>query len=325
MHVKPGHLLLMGITLSLHAALAPTAYAQSPADSKLLIDGSSTVYPLTREAVRRFQRAHTGHPIEVAFSGTTAGFRRFCAGETDINDASREINAEEQAQCAENGVNFRQIPLAMDSIAVVVHPSNRWATDITVEELKSLWAPDAEGKIMRWNQIRSDWPDSPVKLFGRGQDSGTYDVFTEEVVGDTHRSRQDYTASEDEEKLAADIAADPNALGFFGIGAYHRHWDELKLLAIDSGDGPIYPTLATVREGNYKPLTRPLFLYLSEKSLQSKPVTKAFVQHYLEGVPSWIHFTGYMPLNAEHYSRSLAALQGAPEPAGSAQPEPKVQ
>lgn len=325
MPVQPGHLLLMSITLSLHAVLAPSAHADNQADGRLLIDGSSTVYPMTREAVRRFQRASPGHPIEVAFSGTAAGFRRFCAGEIDINDASREINAEEQAQCAENGVSFRQIPLAMDSIAVVVHPTNSWATDITVDELKTLWAPAAEGKVTRWSQIRPDWPDSPVKLFGRGQDSGTYDVFTQEIVGDTHRSRQDYTASENEEALAADIAADPNALGFFGIGAYHRHWDALKLLAIDSGNGPIYPTLATVSEGSYKPLTRPLFLYLSETSLQSKPVTQAFVQHYLEGVPSWIHFTGYMPLTAEQYTSSMATLQRAPAPKGSAQTEPKAQ
>ena len=309
MHIRPRPLLLISLTLGIHLAASSLAQADEQNANGLLIDGSSTVYPLTQEAVRRFQRARKGHPIEVAFSGTTAGFRRFCAGETDINDASREIDAEEQALCTQNEVRYRQIPLAMDAIAVVVHPANDWATDITVDELKKLWAPAAEGKVTRWNEIRADWPDRPVKLFGRGQDSGTYDVFTEAIVGTTHRSRQDYTASENEEELAAGITAEPDALGFFGIGAYHRHWDELKLLAVDGGKGPVYPTLQTVSGGQYQPLTRPLFLYLSERSLDAKPLTRAFVQHYLEGLPSWIHFTGFMPLSSEHYKRSEAALQ----------------
>lgn len=314
MHVKPGPLLLISLTLGLASTLSSLAHADEQTNNRLLIDGSSTVYPLSQEAVRRFQRARKGHPIDVAFSGTTAGFRRFCTGETDINDASREINAEEQAQCAENGVSYRQIPLAMDAIAVVVHPENDWARDITVDELKTLWSPAAEGKVTRWNEIRPEWPDRPVKLFGRGQDSGTYDVFTEEIVGTTHRSRQDYTASENEEELATGIAAEPDALGFFGIGAYHRHWDALKLLAIDGGKGPIYPTLATVSEGEYQPLTRPLFLYLSERSLNDKPLTRVFVQHFLDGLPSWIHFTGFMPLGSEQYKRSSAALQAVQVP-----------
>lgn len=319
MHVTPSPLLLIGLSLGLQLLVAPTVSAARPATEGLLIDGSSTVYPLTREAMRRFQRAQPGHPIDVAFSGTSAGFRRFCAGETDINDASREMNSHEQAQCAQNGIRFRELPLAMDAITVVVHPSNDWATDITVEELKKLWSPAAEGKVMRWSQVRADWPDRPVKLFGRGQDSGTYDVFTQAIVGEAHRSRQDYTASEDEEALAAGIAAEPDALGFFGIGAYHRHWDELKLLAVDNGKGPVYPTLETVGEARYQPLTRPLFIYLSERSLQGKPGAGAFVRHYLEGLPSWIHFTGYMPLRAERYAQTLEALDAAPaaDPAGA--------
>ncbi|WP_407291560.1 PstS family phosphate ABC transporter substrate-binding protein [Stutzerimonas zhaodongensis] len=319
MHVaQSARFLLVSLSLCLHAALAPAANEEAPASDGLLIDGSSTVYPLTREAIKRFQRERPGHPINVEFSGTTAGFRSFCAGKTDINDASREINDEEQAECAENNVRYRQIPIAMDSIAVVVHPSNRWANDITVEELKTLWSPDAEGRITRWNQIRPEWPDRPIELFGRGQDSGTYDVFTGEIVGTTHRSRQDYTASEDEEQLASGIAAEPNALGFFGIGAYHRHWDELKLLAVDNGKGPVYPTLDTVAKGHYQPLTRPLFLYVNEQSLQRKPITQAFIQHYLQRLPSWIHFTGFMPLGSEQYQRSMAVLQNPPK-----QPSPE--
>lgn len=319
MHVIPSPLLLIGLSLGLQLSVAPTVSAAEPATEGLLIDGSSTVYPLTREAMRRFQRAQPGHPIDVAFSGTSAGFRRFCSGETDINDASRKINSSEQALCAKNGIGYRELPLAMDAITVVVHPSNDWATDITVEELKKLWSPAAEGKVTHWSHVRANWPDRPMKLFGRGQDSGTYDVFTREIVGEAHRSRQDYTASENEEELATGIAAEPDALGFFGIGAYHRHWDELKLLAVDNGEGPVYPTLETVGEAQYQPLTRPLFIYLSERSLQDKPSTRAFVRHYLQGLPSWIHFTGYMPLRAERYAQNLKALDAAPaaNPAGA--------
>lgn len=311
MHVIPSPLLLIGLSLGLQLLVAPTVSAAEPATEGLLIDGSSTVYPLTREAMRRFQRAQPGHPIDVAFSGTSAGFRRFCSGETDINDASRKINSSEQALCAKNGIGYRELPLAMDAITVVVHPSNDWATDITVEELKKLWSPAAEGKVTHWSHVRVNWPDRPMKLFGRGQDSGTYDVFTREIVGEAHRSRQDYTASENEEELATGIAAEPDALGFFGIGAYHRYWDELKLLAVDNGEGPVYPTLETVGEAQYQPLTRPLFIYLSERSLQDKPSTRAFVRHYLQGLPSWIHFTGYMPLRAERYAQNLKALDAA--------------
>ncbi len=325
MHAKPSTLLLIGFMLSLQGLTAAPSQADQQGSDRLTIDGSSTVFPLTQEALRRFQRANPGHSIDLAFSGTTAGFRRFCSAETDISNASREMDAEEQERCAEEGVRYRKLPLAMDAIAVVVNPENNWAKDITVDELKKLWSPAAEGKIMRWSHVRPDWPDRPVKLYGRGQDSGTYDVFTQEIVGTTHRSRHDYTASEDEEYLAAGIAEDPDALGFFGIGAYHRHWDELKLLAIDNGNGPVYPTLDTVGKGTYRPLTRPLFLYLNERSLQRKPVTRSFVQHYLEGLPSWIHFTGYMPLKPEQYADSLATLQNAPEPEGSAQTEPGTQ
>ncbi|RFF64587.1 PstS family phosphate ABC transporter substrate-binding protein [Stutzerimonas stutzeri] len=322
MHVKTGPLLLISLSLGLQLASTPAMSAAESAAEGLLINGSSTVYPLTREAVRRFQRAQPGHPIEVAFSGTSAGFRRFCAGKTDINDASRRMNSSEQALCAQNGTGYREVPLAMDAITVVVHPSNDWASDITVEELKKPWTPAAEGKVRHWSHIRAGWPDRPVKLFGRGQDSGTYDVFTRQIVGEAHRSRQDYTASENEEELAAGIAAEPDALGFFGIGAYHRHWDELKLLAIDSGKGPVYPTLETVSEAHYQPLTRPLFIYLSERSLQEKPTTRAFVMHYLQGLPTWIHFTGFMPLRAERYAQSLQSLESfnaapAADPAGT--------
>lgn len=207
-----GKTLLTGLAASLLAACGePTT---TSATAELHIDGSSTVFPLTREAARRFERGAASDRIEVNFSGTAAGFRRFCAGETDISNASREINAEELAQCQANGVDFRVLPLAMDAIAVVVNPANTWVDAISVEELKKLWSPAAEKKLNSWRDLREDWPDTPIVLFGRGQDSGTYDVFTQAIVGATHSSRQDYQASEDEEFLAKAIAAEPNAVVF---------------------------------------------------------------------------------------------------------------
>lgn len=290
---------------------ATTVFATLPvalAGDAIVADGSSTVYPLTREAARRFQRSHGDVSIDVSFSGSTAGFRRFCAGELDISNASRAMNAQEAAACDAEGVRYRQLPIAMDAIAVVVHPRNRWAKDISVTELRALWAPAAEGKVKTWKDVRPEWPAKPIVLFGRGQDSGTYDTFTTEVVGATRSSRMDYTASEDEEALAKAIADEPNALGFFGIGAYHRHWDELKLIAIDNGAGAIYPTLETVKQGQYQPLTRPLFLYVNEQRLSTKPALVAFLSDYLGGIAAWIHFTGFMPLMPGAYQEGLKTL-----------------
>ncbi|WP_241666698.1 PstS family phosphate ABC transporter substrate-binding protein [Stutzerimonas nosocomialis] len=305
-------------TLALTVALLGAGGAVATGDEQrpIRIDGSSTLFPVTFEAARRFQRAQPGSSIQVEFSGSGAGFRAFCRGEIDVANASRDMNAHEQAECAKHDIHFRQLPVAIDSIAIVVNPANRWADDITVEELKTLWAPEAEEKITTWKAIREHWPDEPVELFGRGQNSGTYDVFTEAIVGQAHRSRHDYHASEDEEALARGIADSPNALGFFGIGAYHRHWDELKLVAVDAGKGPVYPTLATVGSGDYQPLTRPLYLYVNERSLTGNPRLREFLTHYLTHLRSWIHFTGFMPLDAGGYQQSLQRL-GAGAPVGA--------
>ncbi|WP_202840685.1 PstS family phosphate ABC transporter substrate-binding protein [Luteimonas saliphila] len=303
----------------LAAVLMTTGLLTTPvstvrANETVIADGSSTVYPITREAARRFQRNQRDARIEVAFSGTTAGFRRFCAGELDIANASRPINAQEQAQCKAAGVTYRQIPVAMDAIAIVVHPGNRWVNDITVAELRRLWAPEAQGRVTTWKQVREQWPDTPVVLFGRGQDSGTYDYFTAAIVGTTRSSRSDYTASEDEELLAAGIARQRNALGFFGIGGYHRHWDELKLVAVDngSGGGPIHPSLETVKRGEYAPLSRPVFVYVNEQSLTRKTHLQPFLRAYLTGIRQWLHFTGYMPLADEDYQEALRVIERSP-------------
>lgn len=279
--------------------------AREVTDQTVLINGSSTVYPLSKEAAQRFERSNATAHIEVKFSGTTGGFRRFCRGETDISNSSRLINEEEKSTCESQGIRYLELPIAMDSIAIVVHPKNTWANDIRAEELKKLWEPAAEGKITTWKDVRADWPDRPIVLFGRGQDSGTYDYFTSEIVGSTRSSRKDYTGSEDEEFLAEKIAAEQNSLGFFGIGAYHRHWNEVKLIAVDG----VYPTLDTVKNGSYKPLTRPLFLYVNEASMTNKATLVPFLNSYLNDLPSWIHFTGYMPIDPSLIAQGLAQVQ----------------
>lgn len=303
------------LSLPLAALAAALAFVPSRAvdAAGIRADGSSTVYPITREAARRHGRRNAGTEIEVKFSGTTAGFRRFCAGETDIANASRPINGEELAICAAAGVRFVELPIAFDALAVVVHPDNGWAERMTVEELKSIWEPAAAGRITRWRDVRPDWPDAPIGLYGRGQDSGTYDYFTETIVGQARASRMDYTASENEETLAAAIAADPNALGFFGVGAYFRHWEDLKTVAVDAGDGPAYPSLDAVRAGRYSPLARPLFLYVDADGLKRRPDLAAFVGGYLAGLRDWVHFTGYMPLGEATYRRVLDRFEARRE------------
>lgn len=271
---------------------------------QIVADGSSTVYPITAEASRR-----TRTQVDNSFSGTAGGFRRFCAGETDISNASRPINDEELAACADTGIDFIELPIAFDAVAVVVNGANDWASSITVDELRRLWEPAAERTVTTWRQLRPEWPDRSITLYGRGQDSGTYDYFTTVIVGETRASRSDYVASEDEEALATSIANDPNALGFFGVGAYFRHWEELKDLAIDSGSGPVHPALPEVLVGRYQPLSRPLFLYISAASLESKPQLSSFLKAYLSSMRNWVHFTGYMPLSAQAYDRALQRLE----------------
>ena len=277
-------------------------------ENTIVINGSSTVFPISTEAAKRFIRQQPDTEISVKFSGTNAGFKLFCNGETDVSNASRPINAQEIAQCDKNQIDYVELPLAQDALAVVVHPSNDWVASLTLSELKTIWSKQSEDKIMNWNQVRSEWPDKLLSLYGRGRDSGTYDYFTTHVTGVTRESRSDYVASEDEEFLAEHIASDKNALGFFGIGAYHRHWDTLKLVPIDNGNGPVYPSMETVANGQYSPFSRPLFLYVNKQSLEDKPKLKIFLTHYYSNIATWLHFTGYMPLSEAQYADNIQKL-----------------
>lgn len=280
-----------------------TAGLEQPVTAEtVVIDGSSTVLPISTEAARRYQRRQKQADIRVTGSGTTAGLRRFCDGAIDVADASRMIDETERAICAANDVDFLELPLAIDTLAVMVHFDNDWVDHLTLDELRKIWGSAAEGKVMRWNQVRPAWPDEPLVLFGRGQDSGTYDYFTTAITGELRSSRLDYTASEDEEFLAAGIAEEPNSLGFFGIGAYHRHWETLRVVPIDAGAGPVYPSLESAKDGTYRPLSRQMYLYVNERSLFAKPQLLPFLDHYFADIDHWLHLTGYLPLHEDIYA-----------------------
>lgn len=286
---------------------APAAPAMS--ERTLLVNGSSTLYPVTQEAARRFRRSHRDADIRVTFAGTSEGLRQFCSGTLHIANASRAINPEEEAACTSAGIAYEEFMVATDTLAIVTHFENDWVDYLSVEELDRVWNESADGRVTHWNQIRPEWPERPLTLYGRGRDSGTYDYFTQAITGELRSSRRDYSASEDEEWLAEAIAADSNSLGFFGIGAYHRHWESLRVIAIDSGEGAVYPSVETAASRRYTPLSRPLYLYVSKRSLAQKPDLAPFLDSYFAGARRWLHLTGYLPLDAEVYTSNRERLQ----------------
>ncbi len=276
------------------------------------VDGSSTVYPITEAVAEEFAKAQPKVRITVGISGTGGGFKKFCGGETDISDASRPIKPTEVQQCAAKKVDYIELPVAYDGIAVMVNPKNTWATTMTVAEMRKLWEPAAQGKITRWSQIRAGWPDKEIHLFGAGVDSGTYDYFTEAIVGKEHASRGDFTASEDDNVLVQGIANDPLALGFFGLAYYENNKDRLKLVAIDdenpkNGDGPIAPSFESVKDATYQPLARPIFIYLSKKAAD-RPAVADFVNFYLTAGGPLVREVGYIPLSDEAYRLGQARV-----------------
>jgi phosphate transport system substrate-binding protein len=281
-----------------------------PPQQSILIDGSSTVFPITDEVVKEYQFGEDeAAQITVDFSGTSGGFEKFCAGETDINNASRPITTEEIAACEAAGVEYIELPIAYDALTVVVHPENDWAQDITLEELRTVWEPEAEETITRWSQIRPSWPDAPLNLYGAGQDSGTFDYFTEAVVGESGASRSDYTASEDDTVLVQGVSKDPNALGYFGYAYYEESQQVLKAVAIDSGNGSVLPSDEAVLEAEYQPLARPLFIYVNSEAAETKPELKAFVEYYLTNADIIVETVGYVSLPAELYGVALDHFQ----------------
>ncbi|MEB3310659.1 MAG: PstS family phosphate ABC transporter substrate-binding protein [Snowella sp.] len=269
--------------------------------SPIQIDGSSTVFPITDAIAKEYNQTNNDDiQVKVGISGTTGGFKKFCEGETDINNASRPITPEEMEICNKAGVRFSELPIAFDALTVVVNPQNTWAKDITLEELKKMWEPSAQGKITNWKQIRASYPDKPLRLFGAGKDSGTYDYFNEVVIGDKD-SRTDYVASEDDNAIVQGVSQDPNALGYFGLSYYEEKQNQLKALGVDSGKGAILPSRETVEKAKYQPLSRPLFIYVNQQAAQDKPEVLAFVRFYLENAQRLVTSVGDIPLPNEAY------------------------
>jgi phosphate transport system substrate-binding protein len=295
---------MKSITLPCVAALAIAALSPlRAADAQTIkIDGSSTVFPITEAVAEEYQIQKRGKVrVTVGVSGTGGGFKKFCRGETDISDASRPILAAEMEACRAAGIKYYELPIAYDALTVVVHPQNNWITQLTVPELKKMWEPAAQGKITRWNQINPKWPNEPLALFGPGSDSGTFDYFTEAVVGKAKSSRGDFTASEDDNVLVQGVASNKNALGYFGFAYYEPNAGKLKAVPIVGSAGKaVGPSQANVVNGSYEPLSRPIFIYVAEKSAQ-RPEVKKFVEYYLTKSAPLIEEVKYVPLPKQAY------------------------
>jgi phosphate transport system substrate-binding protein len=275
----------------------------------IAIDGSSTVFPIS-EAVAEDFRLQNPARVTIGVSGTGGGFKKFCGGETAISGASRPIKPSEVTLCKDKAIDYVELPVAYDGITVVVNPANDWAAHMTVAELKALFRPEAQGEVKRWNQVRTDWPDQEIHLFGAGVDSGTYDYFTAAIVGVEHSSRGDFTSSEDDNVLVQGVAMDKLALGFFGYAYYTENQGKLKVVAIDdekddNGKGPIAPSPQSVIDGTYSPLARPIFIYVS-KAAAARPEVEAFVEFYLEHGPKLVSEVGYIALPERAYALARA-------------------
>lgn len=280
-----------------------------PALSQIVTaDGSSTVFPITEAVAEEFQKdfKEKKYKVTVGIKGTGGGFKRFCRGETDVQNASRPILQEELDACKKSDVKFIELPIAYDATVVVVNPKNDWLKDITIEELKSMWEPAARDKIKKWNQVNPKWPDQSLKLFGAGSDSGTFDYFTEAVVGKAKSSRGDYTASEDDNTLVQGVSQEKNALGYIPMAYYAENKSKLKAVGIIRKDKAgkalpaVLPSRETVENGTYIPLSRPVFIYLNVKSLQ-RPEVKEFAKYYLKHAPSLVPSVQYVPLPQKAY------------------------
>ncbi|MDH3288857.1 MAG: PstS family phosphate ABC transporter substrate-binding protein [Betaproteobacteria bacterium] len=275
------------------------------------IDGSSTVYPITEAMAEEFQKAKRGAVrVTVGISGTGGGFKKFCRGEIDISDASRPIKKSEMEACRKAGIQYIEMPVAFDALTVVINPKNTWAKNMTVAELKKIWEPGAQGKVTKWIQINPSWPDAPLKLFGPGADSGTFEYFTEAVVGKSRASRGDFTASEDDNVLVQGVSRDVNALGYFGYAYFAENQQRLNAVAVVPAKGKpaVVPSAQTVENGTYQPLSRPIFIYINAKSAK-KPEVREFVEFYNGQADTLVREVKYVPLPARAYTHNLEQLK----------------
>ncbi|MFZ3073019.1 MAG: PstS family phosphate ABC transporter substrate-binding protein [Thermodesulfobacteriota bacterium] len=304
---------LVAMVLTLAAILFNMGANDASAERKIVkADGSSTVFPISEAVAEEFQKTDKNVMVTVGLSGTGGGFKKFCTGETDISNASRPIKATEMELCKKNNVEYIELPVAFDGLAVMVNPKNTWVDHFTVAELKKIWEPEAQGNITKWSQVRKGWPDKEIRLFGPGVDSGTFDYFTQAINGKEKASRGDYTASEDDNILVQGISTDPNSLGHFGIAYYEHNKGKLKLVPIDdgyndNGRGPILPSEKTINNATYQPLSRPLLIYVSKKSLE-KPEVAGFIAFYIKNAAALSKEVGYVPLSKELYELAAARV-----------------
>jgi phosphate transport system substrate-binding protein len=296
-----------------HLAVAAALVAAAPAYAQqqiVKIDGSSTVFPVTEAVAEDFQKAKKQQvKVTVGISGTGGGFKKFCRGETDVSNASRPILKAEMAECAKAGIEYIELPVAFDALTVVINPKNNFIRSLTVSEMKKMWEPAAQGKVTRWNQVNPQWPDQPMKLFGPGADSGTFDYFTEAVVGKSKSSRGDFTASEDDNVLVQGVSRDVNGLGYFGYAYYVENKDKLKAVPIVNDKGQaVEPSMEAVLKGTYTPLARPIFIYVNAKSL-ARPELREFVEYYMNNGSKLAREVKYVPLPDSAYKTALEHVQ----------------
>lgn len=309
---RPGYYLIaigMGLLLT---ACGPKNSSESETEKlqgEIKIDGSSTVYPITEAVAEEFRVEQPDVKVTVGVSGTGGGFKKFGRGEIDINDASRPIKEQEAATCNENNIRYVDLKIAYDGLVIVLNKENTWVDHFTVAELKKIWEPEAQEKITKWNQIRASWPAEDFHLYGPGVASGTYDYFTEAIVGKSGSSRGDYTASEDDNVLVQGVSGDKNGIAFFGLAYYEENKERLKLVPVDNGKGPVTPSVETVKDGTYAPLARPVFVYVADAAAKRAEVS-AFVSFYLNNAATLVTDVGYIPLTAEEYQRESAKFKG---------------
>lgn len=293
-------------SFTVFSAFVGALAAVQPALAQIVkVDGSSTVFPITEAVAEDFQKATKGKiKVTVGISGTGGGFKKFCRGETDVSNASRPILRKEMDDCKAAGIEYYELPVAFDALTVVVNPKNTFMKQVTVAELRMMWQPGAQGKVTKWNQINPQWPDATFKLFGPGADSGTFDYFTEAVVGKSKSSRGDFTASEDDNVLVQGVARDTNALGYFGFAYYVENKDKLRAVPVVNPKGvAVEPSLDAVMQGSYEPLSRPIFIYVSAKAL-AKAEVRDFVAYYMKNGGKLAKEVKYVPLSDKAYALS---------------------
>lgn len=279
---------------------------------EVIIDGSSTVFPVAEALAEEFQIAHPGVRVSVGFSGSGGGFSRFCAGETDISNASRPIRETEIAACEAAGIEYTELPIAIDGLSVIANPGNEFLQCLTLDELRRIWEPNSS--VETWRDVRSDWPAEEISLYGPGTDSGTFDYFTETIMGESGASRPDFQASEDDNILVQGVAGDQYALGYLGYAYYVENRERLKVVEVDGGEGCVGPTDETIDDGSYQPLSRPLFIYVKHGAL-ARPAVRRFMEFTVESAPEIVPSTGYLALESEEYAEDLERLMAAEQAA----------